>query len=185
MTYIFSLDPGKNSGAALGYCDDNTEYRLIRRWQIHGGLEGFAGWCEGDGGQYIRHVDERVVERFILSPDNEFTADLTPKEIEGYLRGVLTADEYAAITWQSRTLKALLTGYPKTATSKAKKQRVRFDFLKRFDLFEPGTDNDDSNDAIVHALVFLKKRRHLPTLRHYWPPRRSTGLIHTESGHQP
>lgn len=179
MPYLFSLDPGKNTGAALGYYDDDTPYQLLERWQIHGGLEGFAQWTEhGAGGL---DFDERVVERFVLSGDNEFTADLTPKEIEGYLRGVLTADEYAAITWQLRSDKSRLTGYPKSAVTKAQRQRVRFNFLKEHGLFAAGADNDDSNDAIVHALVYLK-RRHRPTVLRYWPPRRSLALIGGISG---
>lgn len=176
MTHTLAVDPGKNTGIALGFYDSHTPYRLVKRWQVHGGLDGFHEWWDRapwwECG--IERPDERVVERFVLDPNNEFTADLTPKEVEGYLRAVLPEAEYRAINWQLRTDKSLLTGYPKSAVTPAQKQRVRFDFLKRFDLFEPGTDNDDSNDAITHALVRLKRVRHLPTLRHYWPPR--TGL---------
>lgn len=169
MTHILSIDPGKNTGAALGFYDALTPYRLLQRWQIHDGLEGFAGWWETAGAALI--IDEIVVERFVLDPNNQFTADLTPKEIEGYLRGVMSPEEYAAIIWQLRSDKALLTGYPPTASTKAKRQRVRFDFLDRFGMFKKGSENDDSNDAITHALVSLKKRKHYPSLMAFWAPR--------------
>lgn len=171
MTHTLSIDPGKNSGIALGYYDHLTPYRLLERWQVHGGLEGFHEWCGGEGYQHIHGVDERVVERFILDASNQFTADLTPKEIEGYLRAALSDQQYAAIVWQLRSDKSLLTGYPAEAKTPAQKQRVRFDFLKRYELFEPGADNDDSNDAVTHALVRLKKARHLPTIMAFWPRR--------------
>lgn len=166
MTHLLSIDPGGNTGVALGFYDALTPYRLLQRWQVHGGLEGFAHWWEST----VIEWDELVVERFILDPNNQFTADLTPKEIEGYLRGEMGPDDYALIIWQPRTDKAALTGYPASANTKAKRQRVRFDFLKRFGMFKPGTENDDSNDAIVHAIVSLKKRRHYPTMMAFWPP---------------
>ena len=71
-------------------------------------------------------------------------------------------------TWQLRTAKGELVGYPATAKTPAQRQRVRFDFLDRFGLYAEGEDNIDSNDAITHALVYLKARKHMPTMRKYW-----------------
>lgn len=169
MTYLLAIDPGKNTGIALGFYDDETPYELRERWQVHGGLDGFKHWWPRNEDHW--YWADLVVEKFILDPSNQFTADLTPVHIEGALSVLLDRTERThRVAWQPRTDKSLLTGYPAGATS-AQKQRARFDFLKRFDLFEPGTDNDDSNDAITHALVYLKKQRHLPTLRKYWGPK--------------
>lgn len=177
MTYLLSIDPGGNTGIALGFYDATTPYRLVERWQVHGGLEGFKHWW-----LHSRpHFDEIIVEKFILSADNEFDADLTPVYIEGALSVLLDMAGKAA-AWQPRTEKSLLTGYPKGAQTKAQKQRVRFDFLERFGLFKAGTENDDSNDAITHALVYLKKRMHEPTRSVFWPAGRSLHLIQSMSG---
>lgn len=177
MTRILSIDPGKNTGIALGSYSDESPYELLQRWQVHGGVEGFKAWWAGSPS-----YDVLVVEKFVLSGENDFAADLTPKEIEGALCMALTPLEWHHVVWQPRTDKARLIGYPKTADTKAKRQRVRFNFLKKHGLFAPGTENDDSNDAITHALVHLKVIMHRPTLMTYWPPRRSLDLIGQSSG---
>lgn len=178
MTYLLSLDPGRNSGLALGYYDDTQPYTLVERWQVHGGVDGFKRWWRE---WHWRDADELVVEKFILASDNEFTADLTPVAIEGAL-SVLLDESHLTPVWQPRTDKSRLVGYPKSAVTKAQRQRVRFDFLKEHGLYAPGEDNTDSNDAICHGLIFLKGRRHLPSLLRFWPPRRSLDLIGATSG---
>lgn len=162
MTHLLSIDPGQNTGISLGFYDALTPYQLLERWQVHDGLPGFIRWWERER----PHFDELVCEKFILG-DDEFRADLTPVLIEGALQTL----HRGAILWQPRTDKAGLTGYPASAKTKAQRQRVRFDFLEHFGMFRAGTENDDSNDTVVHALVSLKRRRHLPTLRAYWAPR--------------
>lgn len=166
MTHLLSADPGQASGLALGYYDATTPYRLLERYQVLGGLDGFLRWWHSDRPDF----DELVVEKFILDSRNEFVADLTPKEIEGALAALLWGSPIQPV-YQPRTDKAALVGYPASAKTKAQRQRVRFDFLDRFGMFKPGTQNDDSNDAITHGLVYLKRRKHAPTLRAFWPPR--------------
>lgn len=168
MTSLLSIDPGLNSGIALGRYDSLTPYRLLERWQVHNGLDGFLDWWGSEDIQF----DELVVEKFVLA-NNDFTADITPKEIEGAIKTLMryTAPEIP-IWWQPRQDKSALTGYPDSAKTKAQRQRVRFDFLDRFGLFKAGTEHDDSNDAITHALVNLKRRRHMPTVLAMWPPAR-------------
>src|SRR3954465_9609524 len=140
MTYLLTIDPGKNTGISLGFYDDETPWTLVERWQGHGSLDGFKRWWrEG----HWKRADKLVVEKFILSGENEFTADLTPKEIEGAL-SVFLDDSHLTAIWQPRSDKSRLTGYPKSAVTKAQRQRVRFDFLDRFGLFAAGSDNDDS-----------------------------------------
>lgn len=163
MTHQLSADPGDNSGIAFGFYDAITPYQLLQRWQVHNGLEGFVQWWQNDRPEY----DELVVEKFILSGSNDFTADLTPVEIEGALY-VLLGDRYGDTIFQPRQDKGLLCGYPSDANTPDQRQRVRFDFLDRFGLYAEGEDNIDSNDAITHALVSLRRRKHLPTMRKYW-----------------
>jgi hypothetical protein len=165
MTRLLSIDPGGNTGIVLGHYDAVTPYSIIGRWQVHGGLPGFLAWWERIGRP---DFDELVVEKFILDPSNAFSADLTPVLIEGAIIAKMFPRDHE-IAWQPRTDKAVLTGYPPEAVTKAQRQRVRFDFLKKYGMFVPGTNNDDGNDAVVHALVYLKRRRHAPTLQAFWP----------------
>lgn len=177
MTRILSLDGGKNSGISLGYYDALTPYRLLERWQVHGGVRGFLRWATEVLPTLA--VDEIVVERFVLSADNEFTAELQPVEIDGAIETLMHLGVWPDVTttWLGREKKGSLTGYPATAKTKAQRQRIRFDFLERFGLFKPGTENDDSNDSIVQALVYLKLQRHYPTMITFWPPTRHLTLV--------
>lgn len=167
MTRLLTIDPGKNTGIALGFYDAITPYRLIERWQVHEGTHGFIHWWDEDRPEY----DELVVEKFILDSKNEFSADLTPVEIEGALKALIANDEVQPV-FQLRSAKGDLTPYPPEAKTKAQRQRVRFNFLDRFGFFKKGADNDDSNDAICHGLIYLKRRKHMPSLLAFWPPRK-------------
>jgi hypothetical protein len=169
---MLTIDPGKSTGITLGFYDAITPYLLKQRWAVLGGTRGFLEWWRNERPEY----DELVIEKFILDGDNEFTADLTPVEIEGLLV-LLLEDESVQPMWQLRSDKGLLTGYPPTAKTKAQRQRVRFNFLDRFGLFKPGTANDDSNDCVTHSLVNLKKRKHGPTLMAFWPKRSANATV--------
>lgn len=171
MTTLLSIDPGDNTGIALGFFDAVTPYRLLERWQVHGGVTGFMAWLEAG---YAADVDIIICEKFDLR-NNDFVADTVPLLCEGALLAAqrfgdgLVAD--TPIVWQGADRKWGLIGYPKTANTPDKRQRLRFQFLDRFGLFKAGTEFDDSNDAITHALVYLKGIRHYPSAFAFWPPR--------------
>ena len=163
MTLIMAIDPGLNTGVCLGYYDATTPFRLLERWQVHHGLEGFLRWLDANVDNNLEHVDEVVVEKFVYDP-NADNADISGVPIEGVV--ALWARQIGAtVIWNTRFDKGALVGYPNSAKTKAQRQRVRFDFLKEKGVFAAGTENDDSNDAITHAIVSLKARRHMPTLR--------------------
>lgn len=164
MTYMLIVDPGANTGVALAYYDAITPFQIIKRFQVHGGLNGFLAWL--DTGEIDVMVDEYVVEKFIHDP-NADAADLSGVPIEGVIAHLAHIEEVPVI-WQTRSDKSGLIGYPESATTKAQRQRVRFDFLDRFGLFLPGTENDDAHDAIIHGIVNLKRRKHRPTLDFYF-----------------
>ena len=179
MTRILTIDPGGNTGIALGYFDAITPYQLLERWQVHGGVEGFIQWWRGEGLKAHLTSEHIVVESFRLREENDFAADLTPVMIEGALKALLILDRswHPPIVFQPPSDKGRLIGYSKEAQvmagtrGKTRRQRERFDFLERFGLFKAGTENDDSNDAITHALVWLRKSKHAPTQNAFWPPR--------------
>lgn len=164
MTFILSIDPGLNTGASLGFYDATTPYQLLQRWQIHHGLEGFLRWLDSVTDD-LEQVDEIVGERYIQNPDED--GDLSGVPIEGAI-ALWARQNGIAVIWQTRFDKGVLIGYPVEAITKAERQRIRFNFLLRHGLAKPGTENDDSNDTVGHALVSLKKRRHAPTIRRYW-----------------
>lgn len=166
MSTILAIDPGVNTGVAWGSFSAEEPFELRAREQVHGGLTGFIRWAQDC--EWIRHADVLVCEKFVLAEDNMFAPDLTPVQLEGVITMLRLPK---SIVWQPRTDKAALTGYPASAKTKAQRQRVRFDFLKEHGLFAAGTDNDDSNDAITHALVYLKRSKHLPTLLKFWGPK--------------
>ena len=166
MTYLLSIDPGRSTGIALGFYDSITPYRLVGRWNVLGGVEGFIHWW----GTTEILFDEIVAESFVLDPDNKFSADLTPVQIEGVLINLLWSSDLSII-WQPRTDKAGLKPYPRNCMTSTQRQRFRFDFLDQFGLFAAGAANDDSNDAITHGLVHLKRVKHMPTMLAFWPPR--------------
>jgi len=166
MTYLLTIDPGRSTGIALGFYDAITPYRLIERWNVLGGVAGFIHWWKTTDISF----DEIVIESFVLDPDNKFSADLTPVQIEGMIMALLYGSGLSLV-WQPRTDKAGLKPYPKDCTTSTQRQRFRFDFLDQFGLFAAGAANDDSNDAVTHALVHLKRLRHMPSMLAFWPPR--------------
>jgi hypothetical protein len=177
VTHLLSIDPGKNTGAAIGYYDAVTPYRLIERFQIHNGL---AGFVETVLAGVFSIADEMVVESFSLREENDFAADITPLRIEGAIETMMLMGDLLIpdrIAWQQPSAKGSLIGYSEKAKAatgrrgKTMRQRERFDFLDRFGMFRPGTENDDSHDAITHALVHLKRRKHSPTMAAFWPER--------------
>lgn len=164
MTYLLSFDAGLNTGIALMHYSPTEPVTLVARWQVHNGLDGFLDWAEREWHPGL--ADEVVVEKFVFDPSAK-AADLAGVPIEGVI-AVYARRDGAPIIWHTRADKSGLIGYPESAATKAQRQRVRFDFLERIGMFAAGTENDDSNDAIVHGLVSLKRRRHLPTIRAYF-----------------
>ncbi len=82
-----------------------------------------------------------------------FVADTEPLLIEG----ALSALHGGEIVWQLRSDKSL----------------VEDSVLKDNGLWHTGKyvgwkDARDTNDAIIHALAYLKKNKHVPTLKKYW-----------------
>jgi hypothetical protein len=170
MTYILAVDPGLETGACLGFYDATTPFQLVERWQIHGGVDGYIDWVESGA---ARHYQEVVYEKFIFSPNEP--ADFSGVPIEGVIHWDARLHR-ASVLEQDRRHKGSLIGYPDNVTDKDQRQRLRFDWLEEHGLFRAGTGNDDSNDAVTHALVSLKLRRHMPTMRAFWPSRRGLAV---------
>lgn len=163
MTLTLAVDPGLMTGVALGYYSATEPYQLVNRWQVPGGIRGWVDWKCSVGLRL--GIQEAVYEKFIFSPDE--TADYSGVPIEGSIEEWGIIHGFPVIQ-QDRTHKGQLIGYTPEQNDKASRQRARFDWLESHGLFRAGTNNDDTNDAVCHALISLKLRRHLPTLKRYW-----------------
>lgn len=152
MTYLLSIDPGIATGIALGWYEQQHWYERIDCWIVKGGLDGFMHWYYADApGEAL--MAQWVSERFVLR-DNDFVANTEPLRIEGAMIALGLNPVF-----QLRTDKAL----------------CKDDVLKEHKLWVTGkmvnhTDGRDANDATIHALAYLKKQKHIPTLKQYWGP---------------
>lgn len=152
-----SIDPGAATGFALGHYDDRTPWTLDDVWVTHDGIEGFAEWYYTEGSQWVR-ADVVIMETFVLR-DNPFLASLDGVEIIGFSKGNGLVDR-----WQSRTAKSFSRKDKKAADK----------LLKAHGLWHTGkmvghTDGRDVNDAIIHALAYMKHIEHIPSMKKYFP----------------
>lgn len=152
-----SIDPGKVTGFALGSYTDEQPWELEDVWVSHDGVVGFGAWYWNNWHDTVpaAHV---IMETFVLR-DNPFLASLDGVEIIGFAKGMDMVTR-----WQSRTAKS----FSRTDKKAADK------LLKAHGLWKTGkqvghTDGRDVNDAIIHALAFMKHIGHVPTMQKYFP----------------
>lgn len=146
-----SIDPGKLTGWVEGYCDNDTPFELRGAWTL-------------DQDHTFSQIDETeinidfgydmvvVAERFVLRGGQPFTPDLTGVEIQGVLK-----HSKLDVHWQLRT----------------EKKKVYDQILKDHGLWHTpkmaaAETGRHINDAIIHALVYLRKIGHAPTIEKYW-----------------
>jgi hypothetical protein len=146
---ILSIDPGKSTGIAFGYYGPELPYTLREVIQLEGGIHAFTKWCKHFNWDI---VDTVVSEKFILKKTS-FIPDTEPLLLEGALLFLHGED----IHWQAPS----------------DKQHVPDQLLKDHGMWQTGSDVGckdarDANDAIIHALAFLKKSGHVPTLKTFW-----------------
>jgi len=149
MTRIISWDPGKITGVARGYYDEETPYTLENAMALDFYQISEMFWNSTSDAREVV-----VIERFVPRGGQPFAPDLEGVQIEGMLRHFYQPEQ---IFWQTRTDKV----------------HVPDRILKEHGLWQTGSDvlwedGRDANDAIIHALAHLKKNSHLPTLRKYF-----------------
>lgn len=166
MTKLVAVDPGGASGVAEGHYSDTEPLEFDNIYTIPEGVNGFSEvyWNGFDRPEQM-YGDELVVETFV-NRSNEFLANLESVEVIGFIKG--TTHNWREPHWQQRTDKAALTGAGESASEVRNNN-----FLKRHGLWQTGKmvgwkDGRDANDAIIHALVYMKKIRHMPTLLKYF-----------------
>jgi len=145
MTELLTLDPGGTTGWSWSYFNDDKPLLFAGGGQIEGGLVGVLEFLSRIGYGYKDAII--VSESFQLRPGVK-SPDVTPLRIEGALTALFGPDR---VVYQQPALKASVGD-----------QR-----LKDNGLWIPGQRHQ--MDARIHALAFVKRNKHLPSLRAYWP----------------
>jgi len=142
---LVAVDPGVTTGVAfLTY--DNSYVRLEKSLQVTGGREGFIEWILREIKAAKLPVDDFVCEDFILRP-GVHGANIEPAFIIGAMQAVLNGKE---VKLQEAGLKKL----------------VNDDRLKKLEVFTSGKPH--ANDAARHGIIYLRNKKHMPTLLKGW-----------------
>lgn len=131
-------NPVSDTGWALLYYDKNTPATLLDSGVVRGGFAGFCGWV-------LPESDVTVCEHYVVF---NRAGDPTPLMAEGVVR-YLRPD----VVLQPSS------GY-KTAVSDA--------VLKNLGLWSTKGHHADERSALRHGLWYLKRIRHMPTLKAGW-----------------
>lgn len=182
MKTLISIDPGLSTGLCVGTYSDTDPFKLTHFFQIEGGVAGFLEAVdEREGGVQIcangSHFEfypsetsnEVIAEKFTArgGANSGFTyktRDLEPLRVEGAILAMGLNP-----TWVSPAQQYFSGG-----EGKAKKKQAQHRWLKENGLYVTGKmvgcDNaDDVRSAIAHAIAFLVRSKHRPTIEHYFP----------------
>lgn len=141
---ILSLDPGGTTGYTITTVSHDTQLVVERSGQIKDSLKGFLDfhWDVLED----EDINLIVCESFTLR-EGVYGADLSPVYIIGALEALYPEIE---IVYQEPKLKPLCDD----------------DRLKKLGLHEPGKQH--RNDAMRHAVIYLRNNKHMPTLEAGW-----------------
>lgn len=141
---ILSLDPGGTTGYMIGTVEPNSTLTIERSGQIKNSLRGFLDfhWDVLES----ENIDLIICENFELR-EGIYGADLSPVYIIGALEALYST---TTIAYQGPYQKPL----------------VDDDRLKKLGLYEPGKPH--RNDAVRHAVIYLRNTKHMPTLEAGW-----------------
>lgn len=150
MGTILGIDPGGvggHTGIVLLDVPDNAPATLTKSWAVPNDFDGYMHWHRAWGPTYA-DVDVVVCEHFVNR--NIKGADLTPCFIEGAVRAL----------WPNVVLQP----------ASGKNSSVPDAVLKRLGLYDfPKDHHNDQREAGRHAVWYLKKQHHMPTLLAGWP----------------
>lgn len=144
MSLILGLDPGGTTGFAVFDVQPGEPFKLLEHGQISNGSYGFARWWDERPDLH----GARVVSETFEDDHRTEDPDITPLRIEGIL-------DYVARDW---------IGQPNYCKASAPDE-----FMKRYGLWFKGQPH--ATDAARHVVHWAKSKRHVPTLRAWWPRR--------------
>lgn len=150
--WLLSIDtPAENkvstAGWALGHYGNDEHYSLAKSGIIDGGLYGYLDWLrQVPLFGWSRLVETVVVEKFVPFKKH---GDSSPLLAEG-----------ATIAWAEHN------GFKLVRQAAAGKNTAVPDYvLKNLGLYSLTGHHHDEREAVRHALYYLFKQRHKPTLR--------------------
>lgn len=190
MQTLISLDPGLSSGIAIGTYSATEPYQRTHAFQIEGGLSGFLENSRvsengyGDKLFYVRHLGVAadicfgeeggltvICEKF--TPRQSLTlASAEPLRIEGALVAQGVMPDYTPgkknPLWCQPAQQYFSGG-----TDLKTRKKAAYDFLRKHGLYLTGKqvgckDAHDAMSATLHAISWLRRQRHEPTLKHYF-----------------
>ena len=172
-----AIDPGMSTGMCLFSFGDDQPFKQERLWQFGGGAAGLAAALnrlavDANPGLYIsgEKLDVMVVEKFTPRGGPGFSLTQASAEpLRG--EGVLIGRGYESyIQWGEPSQQYFMGG-----TDLADKKKRSREFLKLHGLYTTGSklgqkDADDAISAELHAIAWLRRRRHMPTLLELFGP---------------
>jgi len=145
MSKLVSVDPGVTTGVSfISYDDDSVQ--LEEAFQIGNGRRGFIDFLYREIKNPSMDVETFVCEDFILRP-GVHGANIEPAFIIGAMEGIL---ENYKVNMQEAGLKKL----------------VNDERLKKMGMFKTGWPH--ANDATRHGIIYLRNKKHMPTLLKGW-----------------
>lgn len=187
MKTLISIDPGKSTGIVIGTYSDTEPFKLTHYFQFEGGAEGFLekvtsyyderGWPEdrleigpevfdlGDTGPSgsITVIAEKFTARGSANKFSYKTDALEPLRVEGAILALGLRP-----TWVSPQHQYFAGGESKNSSTNAHR------WLKDNGFHITGKhvgcpDANDARSALLHAISFLRRTEHKPTLEKYFP----------------
>lgn len=169
--YLLAIDPGRSSGAVLGYYNHTEPFVPVQSWQLGGGVIGLRDWWRSARLIY----DEVVVEKYVPLSGQGFAQTLDsvePLRCEGFLvsEGVVEDYQPKSPQWQRANEQ-----YFRGGTGKVDKRKRSKLWLKEHGLYLTGgqlepkrPDSEDRTSALLHAFARMRKINHGPTMAHYF-----------------
>lgn len=181
-----SIDTGVENGVCLFTFGSVRPFEVSQLWQFGGGAQGLKDWMEreacyaGDtsaGAPILlgsNVIDALVVEKFTPRPQESFAQ--TQKSIESLrVEGVLIGRDFGQhINWAQPAAQYFMGA---SSLPLAQKKMLSREFLKLHDIYPTGKtvgrkNADDAISATLHAIAYLRRKRHMPTLRAMFPETR-------------
>lgn len=147
---ILALDPGKTTGWSTWRMMPFEPIEHLDHGMVPGGVEGFIQWVHGMEWteEFRKSRALRVVSETFVLDGRTRKPDVTPLKIEG-------------------ALSVLFPGW--VGQRNTFKSHAPDELLKAHGLWWKGAGHD--RDSARHAIAYAKARKHIPTIRHFWPPR--------------
>lgn len=175
--YGLSIDPGMSNGACLFTWSDYMPFKPVKLWQFPLGADGMSMWLDHMDIHtlgtkiYIgqRQLDALVVEKFTPWNDPRKEFKLTQKSVEPLRgEGVLIGRGFDPFIQWAQPSQQYFMGSSELPLEQKKK--LSREFLKLNDFYITGStvhgkDADDALSAELHAIAWLRRKRHMPTMK--------------------